>query len=309
MIERIPIESREQWLALRAGNIGASEVSALLGVNPFLTIFELWARKSGLVTADIADNPAMRRGRLMEPIALQMLAEDRPDWTVEPNPIPGGVYYQDAEMRLAATPDAFVTSPSRGRGLAQVKSIAPSTFKREWQLDGDAPEVPLGYAVQTICEAHLSGAEWACVVALVVDHGIRIEVIDVPLHSALIARIKAAAADFWEMVDEGLEPPADYGRDAAVIEQLFAKPEEIEIDLTAENKLPELVAEYVTLGKSIGELTEQRKARRAEILHRLGNASAARIATGRITAKSIKRAAYVVAESSYRSIKFREDAP
>jgi hypothetical protein len=146
------------------------------------------------------------------------------------------------------------------------------------------------------------------VVALVVDHGIRIEILDVPLHAPIIARIKAAAADFWRMVDEGREPPADYGRDAHVIEQIFAKPEEIEIDLSADNSLPEVVAKYQALSKSITELTADRMTYRAEILHKLGNASAAKIATGRITAKSIKRKAYVVAESSSRTIRFKEDA-
>ena len=58
MIERIPIESRAQWLALRERNIGASEAGALLGLHigaseagallhDYLTPFEAWARKSG----------------------------------------------------------------------------------------------------------------------------------------------------------------------------------------------------------------------------------------------------------------------
>jgi predicted phage-related endonuclease len=281
-------------------------VSALLGANEYLSAFSLWATKSGLVANTTEDNPAMRRGRLLEPIALQMLAEDHPQWIVEPNTIPGGAYYQDPELRLGATPDGFVTCPNRGRGIAQVKSIAPSVFREKWQPNGEVPEVPIGYAIQTICEAHLSSAQWACVVAIVVDHGIRIEVVDVPIHAPLIARVRQEVANFWKMVDEGREPEPDYGKDAALIEQLFARPEEIEIDLTAENELPEVVAEYVNLGKSIAEISELRKARRANILHKLGNATAARIATGRVTAKSIKRKGYVVEPSTYRAIKFRE---
>lgn len=298
--------SREEWLALREKNIGASEAGALLGAHDYLTPFELYARKSGLVTADIADNPAMRRGRLLEPVALQMLAEERPEWTVEPNPIPGGVYFQDTELRLAATPDALVVS-DRGRGVAQVKSVEARTFAEKWQRD-DEVQPPIWIAIQVLIEAFLSGADWACVVALVVDHGIRIELVDVPVHGPIIARIKAAAADFWRMVDEGREPPPDFGRDADVIEQLYSRPEEIEIDLTGDNELPAIVENYLQLGASIHASEVLRKAARAEILHKLGNATSARIATGRITAKSIKRKAYVVAESSSRTIRFKEDA-
>jgi hypothetical protein len=65
----------------------------------------------------------------------------------------------------------------------------------------------------------------------------------------------------------------------------------------------------VQLGKDVSSINEERSARRAEILHKLGNATSARIATGRITAKSVKRKAYFVAESSSRTIRFKEDAP
>jgi hypothetical protein len=111
------------------------------------------------------------------------------------------------------------------------------------------------------------------------------------------------------MIEAGEEPPPDYGKDAALIEQLFAKPEEIEIDLTGENELPEVVAEWIELGRQLGNVEAARKARRAQILHKLGNADSALIATGRITAKSIKRKSYVVAESSSRRINFKENPP
>ena len=129
-----------------------------------------------------------------------------------------------------------------------------------------------------------------------------------PLHAGIVERIRQETAAFWKMIEEGREPAPDYGKDAALIEQLFSKPEEIEVDLTGENELPEVVAEWIELGRQLGNVEAARKVRRAEILHKLGNASAARIATGRITAKQIKRKAYAVPESSYRLIKFKEDA-
>ena len=144
----------------------------------------------------------------------------------------------------------------------------------------------LWIAIQVLIEAHLTGASWAAVAALVVSYGIELHVIDVPIHPAIITRIKDETAKFWQMIEAGEEPPPDYGKDAALIEQLFARPEEIEIDLTGDNEFPEAVQNDQTLGKSLAEISELRKARRAEILHKLGNATKARIATGTITAKS-----------------------
>jgi predicted phage-related endonuclease len=302
MIEQIQITSREQWLAARQQDITASAAGALLGLHPYQTAFGLWAEKTGLVSSDGATSPAMQRGLELEPIAIARLAKLHPTWSVErPN-----AYYRDPEARLGATPDCLVNDPERdGWGCVQIKSVEPSAFREHWCED-DEIRPPLWIACQVIVEAHLVGADWAAVAALVIGYGIDLHVIDVPIHAAIITRIKDETRKFWQMIEEGREPEPDYGRDAHLIEQLFARPEEIEVDLSADNELPEAVAEYQTLGKSIAEISELRKARRAEILHKMGNATKARIATGTITAKSIKRKGYVVEPSSYRAIKFRE---
>lgn len=303
MIERLAIESREQWLAMRRQDVTASTAAALLGgLHPYVSAWSLWAEKTGLIPAEGEMNAAMERGLELEPLAVRRLEKLHPDWKVErPNS-----YYRDPVARLGATPDCLVTDPARGFGVVQLKSVEPSAFREHWEEDGEI-RPPLWISVQTIIEAHLTGALWAAVAALVIGYGIDLHVVDVPIHPGIIERIKAETKAFWEMIERGEEPAPDYGKDAALIEQLFAKPEEIEIDLRSDNELPEAVAEYQTLGKSLAEIGDLRRARRAEILHKLGNASAAKIATGRITAKSVKRKAYVVAESSYRAIKFKED--
>jgi hypothetical protein len=303
MIERIPIESRDQWLSLRRQDITASTAGALLGLHPYVSAWSLWAEKTGLVPSYGAVNAAMERGLELEPIAIRRLQKLYPDWNViQPN-----AYYRDPDARLGATPDCVADHPERGLGVFQIKSVEPSAFREHWFEDGEM-RPPLWICIQALIEAHLVGASWAAVAALVIGYGIDLHVIDVPIHLGIIEKIKAETKRFWEMIERREEPAPDYGKDAALIEQLFSQPEEIEIDLTGDNSLPEAVAEYQTLGKSLAEIGELRRARRAEILHKLGNASAARIATGRITAKSVKRKAYVVAESNSRTIRFKEDA-
>jgi predicted phage-related endonuclease len=304
MIERLSIKSREQWLAMRRQDVTASTAGALLGLHPYVSAWSLWAEKTGLVPSDGEMTPAMERGLELEPIAIKRLQKMHPDWNVNIAPF----YWRDTEARLGATPDCYAEDNARGLGIIQIKSVEPSAFREHWYED-DELRPPLWIAIQAIIEAHLTGASWAAVAALVIGYGIDLHVMDVPIHPGIITRIKAETKAFWEMIERGEEPSPDYGKDAALIEQIFAKPEEIEIDLSADNSLPEAVAEYFTLGKSLAEIGDQRRARRAEILHKLGNASAARIATGRISAKVIKRKAYAVAESSYRTIKFKENAP
>jgi YqaJ-like viral recombinase domain len=106
-IEILTPSSREEWLDLRHPTIGASESPAMLGVHPYITPFELWARKRGLVPSG-PDNKQKRRGRLLEPIAIDILREERPVWDVISNALPGGKFYRDLDTGLSCTPDAFV---------------------------------------------------------------------------------------------------------------------------------------------------------------------------------------------------------
>lgn len=300
--------SREEWLAIRRRNIGASVAGCLLGVHDYQTAYGLWALATGAIAEDPEETPPMRRGRLLEPVALQLLAEERPDWRITPNPIPGGQYFVDRELRLGATPDAFAIDEHGRLGVVQVKSVEPSVFRRKWRdSDTGLVEPPLWIAVQAIVEARLAGAEWAAVAAMRVGFGLDLEVIPVPLHAGVFARACTAVADFWGMVVSGDPPDPDYARDGALIARLYADDDGGEIDLTADPDLPALADEDATLGATISTAEKRRKEIRATVLHKLGNAAAARIAGGSVSAKTIRRDGYTVAPSAYRRIAFKRD--
>jgi predicted phage-related endonuclease len=245
--------------------------------------------------------PAMERGILLEPIAIDLLRKQHPDWDIQ-SP---GTYYRDSDIRLGATPDVIAVN-ERGRAVIQIKSVEPRKFNEEWKSDSDLVPPPYA-AIQALVEAHLTGASWAMVAALVVSHGIELHLVEVPFHSGVIMRILAETVAFWKMVEEGREPEPDYGRDAELIGRLYAAPTEQEIDLTTDNALPATVADWRDIGGRVKELEDQRKALAAEILHKLGDATSARIATGVISAKVVNRAEHVVKASSFRQIRFREN--
>jgi len=302
-VETISITSRDQWLALRSQDITASVAGALLGVHEYTTPYALWALKTGQIQEDAEETPAMRRGRRLEPIAIEELRELRPDWQVKPCKF----YYRDPEARLGATPDAFASCPERGLGIVQIKTVEPMIFRKKWR-DPETGEIelPLWIAVQAIVEAHLTGAKWACVVALIVGHGIDLEIIDVPIHAGVIDRIRTAVADFWHLVGSGETPAPDYGRDGAIIEQLFRADNGETIDLTTDNALPGLLAERERLSEEKSAAEKRLKEIKAEILAKLGNASFARVADGRlISAKTIHRKEYIAKASSYRDLRIK----
>jgi predicted phage-related endonuclease len=312
-IEILQPASRKEWLALRGETIGASEIAALVGAHPWESAFSLWAKKSGK-TAPIDETAAMRRGRHMESVALDMLREERPEWIVNANPMPGGKYFRDLERGIAATPDAFVARPGKPNGVAQVKSVQSLVFNKKWKNDDGEVEPPLYVVIQAIQEAALTGAEWACVVALVVDFGIDLHVIEVPIHAGITSRVAAEAAKFWEMIKRGEQPSPDYAKDGALIAALYSdSDDDLAIDLSGNNRIIDILAEREALKAREKDGNEAEKARKvldAEIIHALGNASVGRLADGRIiTAKTTRRAGYEVKPSSFRTIRIKEPRP
>lgn len=65
---------KTEWLEYRKSGIGGSETASVLGVNPYQTRRELALYKLGM-TQDQPDNPAMQRGRTLEPIVAQLFTE------------------------------------------------------------------------------------------------------------------------------------------------------------------------------------------------------------------------------------------
>jgi putative phage-type endonuclease len=62
------IQGSKEWHEFRRNHIGASDVSAILGVSPWKTIEQLWEEKVNGINSQ-KDNPWMKRGRDLEVIA------------------------------------------------------------------------------------------------------------------------------------------------------------------------------------------------------------------------------------------------
>jgi predicted phage-related endonuclease len=298
-----PIQSEQHWHEMRAPNVGCSEVAALLGIHPYLTGYGLAARKLGKIPAQ-PDNPAMKRGRLLEPIVKQLLSEDRPDW----KQIPVSNYYEDSAARWGCTPDLFVQSEN-GIGLIQIKTVTPHEFAHNWHNEAGAVEPPLWIAVQTMGEQHLTGADWAYVAALVIGHGLQIELVQVPFIPDLINQLRQRIAEFWAIVDAGQLPDPDYGHDRETLAAVLRHDDGTELDLSADNELPDIVDQMEALKMARKTAEDGYKEAQARILHRIGNAKTVRFAGGIIQAPTIHRKEYTttVAANDYRRITVKMD--
>lgn len=304
MIERIPAADRKTWLALRSHDVTASVAGALLGVHPFVTPWALYALKAGIITEDAEENEAMQRGRLLEPVAVQLLREQRPDWKISHNTGKSQVYLRDPDIRLGATPDVFVRTKKRENGIVQLKSVEASNFRKLWLTEDGEPDPPLWIYAQAIVEAHMTGADFAMIGALVVSHGIDLHLVDVPLHAGVLDRIKAETALFWKRIAEGDEPPRDYGADGALIAGLYAGQDNgREIDLSGDNRIHELLFERAQRKAVLAAEAEALERIDYEIIDKIGDHERAYVPGWRISRQIVRRKAHWVDASEFRALR------
>lgn len=308
-VERFPVKDRASWLALRKPDITASVAAALFGAHEYTTCYELWALKSGLLQEDKEETAPMVRGRLLEPVAINLIAEQHQTWKLhQPH-----AYYRDAGKRIGCTPDLLATDPLRsGRGVIQIKTVEPSVFRKKWRGEDGTVEPPIWIAIQALIEAKLTGASWAAVAAMRVGHGLDIDIIDVPLHDGLWARLEQEVASFWRSVETGQPPAADYMRDSATIAALYPPEKDLPpIDLSADNRLPDIVAEREEIMARARVDEKRKKEIDAEIVEKLAGHSIGTLSDGTRIIRTMQERNYKARDAyttSFPQIRIKRDA-
>ena len=83
MTEMIVLPDHEAWLQARAGRIGGSDASAIVGMNPYKSNIELWLEKTGqMVPDDISDKPYVKFGTEAEKHMREIFKLDYPEYEV-----------------------------------------------------------------------------------------------------------------------------------------------------------------------------------------------------------------------------------
>lgn len=83
MTEMIILPNHEAWLQARAGRIGGSDASAIVGMNPYKSNIELWLEKTGqMVPDDISDKPYVKFGTEAEKHMREIFKLDYPEYEV-----------------------------------------------------------------------------------------------------------------------------------------------------------------------------------------------------------------------------------
>lgn len=313
-VERIPIESRGAWLAMRGININASEVAAVCGESPYGTLAALYAEKKGTRPPQI-DTGVLRRGRWGEAVVFEALVEELPDWEIAR----ARIYLRDQERRLGATPDGFALRPGRpDRGIVQCKTVARSVFRRQWLSEADTPiefgdaAVPAHYRLQVLTEMMLEDCAWAILAAVVFsEFDLTLRLFEIQRDAVIEQRIVDHVAAFWrDHFDRNVPPPFDPVKDEELVKRLYPMAGGTVIDLAGDNRATALVDEFLAAQADRKRATEIESAAKTELQAKLGENTYGRLADGRcIQWKNEPRKAHEVPATNPRVLRIRKSLP
>ena len=268
-IETIQPTDQAHWLSLRKKDVTSTEVSALFGISPYMTHFELYHRKHDNLEVTFEPNERMKWGSRLEAAIACGIIEDQ-KWYVGQKK---GEYIRDVDLRMGASFDWGVTIGNSLEtykdALLEIKNVDSLAFRDGWIIDGDNVEAPPHIELQVQQQLALSGFEVAYIGALI--GGNRVVLIKRIPDPKVIEAIKEKIKTFWKSVDSHSEPRPDFVRDSDIISRLysFAEPGKV---FNADEQVSKLAFAYKQAAQAVKEATERKDAAKAEILTLVGSA-------------------------------------
>ena len=216
--------SQAEWLEIRKQGIGSSDCAAACGLNPYMSMLELWMIKTGRIQHNIEDesegHAPMYWGKRLEPLVAEYYSmhtqhKVRRVNAVLQHPDPDK-HFMLANLDYSVVGDADVQ-------ILECKTAGEYGAKL-WR-DG----VPLYVLCQVQHQLAVTGKQAAHICVLLCGHETRI--FKVTRSESVIQHIVNAERYFWECVEKDTPPDADASESAAKALQLLY-PEHISLSTT-----------------------------------------------------------------------------
>ncbi len=203
-------ESRNEWLGNRNKGIGGSEISAVVGRNPYMDNVTLWEVKTGRRRADdISDKPYVRYGTQAEEHLRALFALDFPQYKVmyEEN----NSFFNDPYPFAQASLDGWLEDENGRLGVLEIKTteIIRTGQREKWK-----DRIPDNYYCQVCFYMAVMEADFAVLKAqLKTDFGG--DMLQETRHYHIersevqedIDYLMQKGAEFWEYVKSDTRPP------------------------------------------------------------------------------------------------------
>lgn len=271
---------------IRRGFLGASDLGAVFGVDPFRTAYDLYCEKKYDLD-EKEDNDAIALGNALE-ASLVYYCGKKKLLDVERN-----VRYE--EGIFAANCDAVSVC---GRIVVEAK-----TTSRPWEWGPEGTDqVPWRVTLQVQQQMWLAHAELAYVVVLMPVGGrLTLRIYEVPRNEEIIQRIKSAGMIWWsEHIIQDMPPSED--PTLSVVQRIIRHEEPTPVDVEHG-----LMAEWAAAQKGAKEANAELTRTKARVIAALGDQTLGITEDGwEISYGEQHRKEYTVKAASYRVLRVKK---
>ena len=180
---------------IRKNYLGASEISAILGLSPWATPADVWLRHTGQLDEQ-AQNAAMAHGNRFEPVILDWLEETTGRVVIR------GRQYVHPNGAMIATLDGQI-----GEIASEIVEAKYTSVPGEWGADG-SDEIPDQYHVQIAAQFACVPTATVCRVPVMLPgfRGVEFRQFIIERDNALVDVVESRAVEFMNMVRNRVRP-------------------------------------------------------------------------------------------------------
>lgn len=291
MIKSIKPESEEHWLKLRTEDVTSTEVSALFGLSPYLTEFELWHRKKEKNIVKIDENDRMKWGKRLEPVIAEGIAADH-GWSIQIMKS----YVRDEDLKMGSSFDYFIGDD----GILEIKNVDNLVYKSGWSIDGDDVEAPHHIELQVQHQLALTGRKYALIGALI--GGNQVTLIRREPDAEIMQSIKERIFRFWQSIEKNTPPKPNFEKDHDFIKKLYAYSEPGKV-IEANDRIIDLAQKYYKFSEQIKVAETQKDGIKAELLTLIGDSEKVKAETFSISAGIIGESQISYTRKPYRDFR------
>ena len=216
--------SQAQWLEVRKQGIGSSDCAAACGLNPYMSMLELWMIKTGRIKLNIEDDSQghapLYWGKQLEPLVAQYYSRHTNTKVRRINAV---LQHPDPDKAFMLANLDYSVVGSEEVQILECKTAGEHGAKL-WR-DG----VPLYVLCQVQHQLAVTGKQAAHICVLICGHETRI--FKVTRSESVIQHIVNAERYFWACVENDTPPEVDASESAGKALQLLY-PEHIPLTTT-----------------------------------------------------------------------------
>lgn len=224
MITKIRTKSHEEWLALRHKYIGGSDAASVIGLNPFMSRYALWAEKTGRMPT-FEGNLATDVGTYLEEFIAKRFEQETGKKVRREN----ASILNDEYPFAIANVDRVIVGEDAGLEIKSTSSLALSKFKNG--------EYPARFYCQCVHYLAVTGKKrWYLAVLI---GNTEFKVFTIERDEAEIAELMRNEREFWEgnvLADVAPEVDSQESTSKAIGAVFPTADEDDEIDLTILNE-------------------------------------------------------------------------